>query len=228
MIDDPPILTVRADFNRPDRDKITQLSGATTGNIADAMGGRAALSSEIKPIDETAGRFCGVAVTCHAGPADNLAVFAALEMSRPGDVIVISTDQFCGTAVVGDLVLGMAKNRGVVAIVTDGCVRDVEGIRQVGLPCFAAGITPDSPARNGPGNAGMDISLGGRTVSSGDVIAGDLDGVAVVPYARVDEVLHNLVSIFEAEKELDEKVRNGLELPDFVTDLLASDAVRRI
>ena len=228
MIEDPPILTVRSVFERPDSEQLARLSQYSTGNIADALGGRAALAPEIKPIDEGAGRFCGIAIPCHTGPADNLAVFAALELSCAGDVIVIAADQFCRTAVVGDLVLGMAKNRGIAAIVTDGCVRDVEGIRDLGLPCFAAGVIPDSPARNGPGTAGLDISIGGRVVSAGDVIVGDLDGVVVVPSTKIDEVLKNLIGIEEAEKELEEEVKNGLELPGFVTELLTSDAVKKV
>lgn len=228
MIGDPPVLTIRSDFPRPDASKVSALAGVQTGIIADACGGRAALSGVIKPIDENFEKFCGVAVTCHTGPADNLAVFAALQIAQAGDVIVIATDGFSGTAVIGDLVLGMAKNRGVVAVVTDGFVRDVEGIRQVGLPCFAAGVTPDSPVRNGPGSAGLSINLGGRAVSSGDVIVGDLDGAVVVPLDQLDEVVASLPEILKAEAELDAEVKNGLELPSFATELLANDRLKRI
>jgi 4-hydroxy-4-methyl-2-oxoglutarate aldolase len=228
MIDDPPILTLRTEFSRPDAELVVALNGVPTGFVADALGGRAALSGAIKPIDEKAGKFCGVAVTCHTGPADNLAVFAALEIAQAGDVIIIGTDAFTGTAVIGDLVLGMAKNRDVVAIVTDGYVRDIEGIRQVDLPCFAAGVTPDSPARNGPGTAGLPISLGGRSISSGDVLVGDLDGVVVIPSTQLGEVVSQMPEIKEAEAELDAKVKDGLDLPAFAIELLESDGVKRV
>ena len=62
---------------------------------------------------------------CAAGPADNLAVFGALLLAEPGDVVVCATDAFMHAAVTGDLLLGMLKNKGVVAFVTDGAVRDL-------------------------------------------------------------------------------------------------------
>ena len=85
--------------------------------------GRGAVAPDIKPVITEQARFCGVAVTCHVGPADNLAVFAALPLLQAGDVIVAAADGYRETAVVGDLVLGMARNFGAVAFVTDGCVR---------------------------------------------------------------------------------------------------------
>lgn len=87
-----------------------------------------------------------------------------------------AADGYRTTAVVGDLVLGMARNSGAIAFVTDGCVRDVPGIREVGLPCFASGVVPDSPVKNGPGTVNLPITLAGRAVEAGDVGIGDGDG----------------------------------------------------
>ena len=103
----------------------------------------------------------GVAVTCNCGPADNLALFAALETAGPGDILVAATDACMSTSVTGDLLLGMARNRGVTALVTDGVVRDLVGILGVGLPVYCAGLSPNSPARNGPGSVGLPVVLGG-------------------------------------------------------------------
>jgi len=55
----------------------------------------------------------------------------------------------------------MLKNCGVAAFVTDGLVRDIPGIRGVGLPCFAAGVTPNSPTKTGPGRVGFPLVVGG-------------------------------------------------------------------
>lgn len=228
MIEDPPLLTLRRNFPRPTPGQLAALTGVATGYAVDAMDGRGALDFRIKPVDDKAAAFCGVALTCHAGPADNLAVFGAIEAARPGDVIVIATDGHTGTAVVGDLVLGMARNRGVVAMVTDGCVRDLPGIRGVGLPCFAAGVTPNSPARNGPGTVGLPVVVGGTAVGSGDIVIGDGDGVVVVPLALADAVAERLPAIREAEAALEAKVRDGLAVPDFITGLFADGRVREI
>ena len=74
----------------------------------------------IKPLQMNSSTFCGPALTCFAYPADNLAVMGALHLSAPGDVIVCANDAFETTAVIGDLVCGMMKNKGVAGFVTDG------------------------------------------------------------------------------------------------------------
>jgi 4-hydroxy-4-methyl-2-oxoglutarate aldolase len=124
--------------------------------------------------------------------------------------------------VTGDLLLGMARNRGLAGFVTDGMVRDVAGIESVGLPCFAAGVTPNSPARNGPGTVGLPVVIGGVAVASGDIVIGDADGVVVVPLAQVDGVIARLAAVRAAEADLDAKVRAGLQLPGFITAMIAA------
>jgi 4-hydroxy-4-methyl-2-oxoglutarate aldolase len=103
-----------------------------------------------------------------------------------------------------------------VGFVTDGCVRDLPGIRMVGLPCYCVGVTPNSPARSGPGTVGHDITLGGHPVASGDVVVADQDGVVIVPRSRLDEVVARLPAIRKAEAEMDQAVRDGLRVPAFV------------
>ena len=214
MIDEAPSIQ-RQDVVRPTADQVEALRGTPTGFLVDAMGGSGALDYRIKPAIAEQTGFCGVAVTCDAGPADNLALIAALAAIEPGDVVVCATGSYSGCAVTGDLVLGMARNCGAVGFVTDGCVRDLPGIRMVGLPCYCLGVTPNSPARSGPGTVGHPISVAGHPVASGDVIVADLDGVVVVPRARLDAVIARLPAIRTSEAALDQAVRDGLRLPDF-------------
>lgn len=226
MIEDPPLLTIRSNFKRPDSQAVATLSQASTGVVVDCLGGSGAIP--VKPVNPDATRFAGSIVTCDCGPADNLAVFAALKVVEPGDVIVIATGGYRQTAVIGDMVLGMAGNCGAVALVTDGFVRDLVGICEIGLPCFAAGVTPNSPARQGPGTAGVPIVLDGVTVNSGDIMVGDCDGVVVVPAERVNEVLAKLPDVLKAEAEMEVKVKSGLQLPEFVGDVFTGGKVQFI
>jgi len=228
MIDDPPLIRLKRNPPRPTNAQIEALRGVPTGFVVDAMDGRGALSFTIKPVDPEASSFCGVAVTCHAGPADNLAVLAALPQTGPDDVIVAATDAFLETAVIGDLVLHMARNRGAVALVTDGAVRDTPGIIDVGLPCFCAAVTPNSPAKNGPGTVNLPINLGGVQVNAGDLLIGDVDGVVVVPYDRIDAVIARLVDIQAKEDELMAAVEGGLGVPGHIEDLYASGRVESV
>ncbi|MGA2044066.1 MAG: RraA family protein, partial [Roseiarcus sp.] len=127
MIVDPPLLKIRRGFARPSAELLARFAGAPTGNVVDAMGGRGCLDHRIKPLAPASSVMVGTAVTCDAGPADNLALFGALHAARRGDILVAATDSFTATAITGDLLLGMARNRGVAGFVTDGLVRDIVG-----------------------------------------------------------------------------------------------------
>lgn len=228
MIKDPPLLTIQRHFRRPSAKLVDAFRGVPTGHLVDAMGGRGCLDHTIQPLFPDNAELIGVAMTCHAGPADNLALFGALDAALPGDIMVAATDAFMKTAVTGDLLLGMAKNRGMVGFVTDGLVRDIPGLRGVGMPIFCAGVTANSPARNGPGTVGSAVMLGDVRIEAGDILVGDRDGVVVVPLARAEDVQMRLGAVREAEQALETKVREGLEIPDFVRSILASDKVEEL
>jgi 4-hydroxy-4-methyl-2-oxoglutarate aldolase len=228
MIKDPPLLRIRRGFARPTDALLAQFAGVPTGYLVDAMGGGGCLDYRIKPLAESSAVMVGTAMTCHAGPADNLALFGALEAGRRGDILVAATDSFMGTAITGDLLLGMAKNKGIAGFVTDGVVRDLVGILGVGLPVYCAGLTANSPARNGPGTVGLPIVIGGVRIESGDIVVGDRDGVVIVPLAEAASVAKKLAEVKAAEAGLEALVRGGLEVPDFVTAIIRSDRVEEI
>ena len=215
MIEEVPLIQVAA-FARPDPALVAQLRGTPTGFVCDALGGTGALDHRLRPAVPEQLALCGVALTCHAGPADNLALIHALQSIAPGDVIVAAADGHTGCAVTGDLLLGMARNRGAAGFVTDGCVRDLAGIRQVGLPAWAMGVTPNSPHRNGPGTVGHPVTVAGVRVCPGDVVLADADGVVVVPRERLAEVVARLPAIREAEARADAAVRAGALSPAFL------------
>lgn len=225
MIEDPPLLDIAKTIDRSLAALVKQFEGVPTSYIVDASGGRCALDWRIKPVGQIR-PFAGTALTCHCGPADNLALCAAVNQCAVGDVIVAATDGFTGSSVVGDLLLGIARNRGAMAFVTDGLIRDLSDIEALEFPCFATGVTPNSPARNGPGTVGLPVQCGGMRISSGDIIAGDRDGVVVVPRAAAHIVLERLKGVRSAEAEMLRKVRGGLTEVGFVAPLLAGNRVR--
>jgi 4-hydroxy-4-methyl-2-oxoglutarate aldolase len=227
MITDPPILRIRRNFDRPSPGAVAALRGAATGHLVDAMGGAGALDWQIKPLSDSIA-FCGVALTCDTGPADNLAVFAALETAKPGDVIIVATTGHRASGVIGDLVAGMARNCGVAAFVTDGTVRDAAGLQAVGLPVYCVGVSPNSPVRNGPGTVGLPIVVGGVAVAPGDILVGDADGVVVVPRQLAAQVAAGLATVQAAETALEAKVKAGLRLPDFALEILKSGRIEEI
>ena len=228
MIKDPPALKIRRRFARPAQRLLDAFAGVPTGYLVDAMGGYGCLDYRIKPIEVSKTIMLGTAVTCYAGPADNLALWGAVHAAGKGDILVAATDNCLTTSITGDLLLGMAKNRGIAGLVTDGLIRDLVGVLGVGLPVYCAGITANSPARNGPGTVGMPIVLGGVKVESGDIVVGDRDGVVIVPLAQADSVLAALDGVRKAEANLEAKVKAGLQIPEFVEAIMKSDRVVEI
>ena len=91
MIDEPPLLTIRRRFLRPTSEQVAAFRDVPTGHLVDAMGGRGCLPHGIRALFPDKVAMVGVAVTCHTGPADNLALFGAVEVAGPGDVLVAAT-----------------------------------------------------------------------------------------------------------------------------------------
>jgi 4-hydroxy-4-methyl-2-oxoglutarate aldolase len=138
---------------------------------------------------------------------------------------VAASEAFAGSAVVGDNVTMMAKNKGVAAIVVDGMARDSYGIVPVGLPVFARGITPNSCVRSGPGRIGLPVVCGGVAVEAGDVVLGDRDGVVVIPQGQLEAVVAALDDIRRMEEETQGKIRAGMTHLPAIEVLLKSDKV---
>jgi 4-hydroxy-4-methyl-2-oxoglutarate aldolase len=224
---EPAQLTIRRDFPRPSVDEIAPFGNAPTGWVVDAQGRRGALPHWIRPLSRQA-RFVGAALTVRTRPVDNLAPYAALKFARPGDVLVVAADGSTVTSIIGDILLGMAKNAGIVACVTDGLVRDIDGINQVGIPTFAQGLSPNSPFKDGPGEIGGTVSLGDVMITAGDLLVGDIDGVVVVPRANVRTVGAELAAIAEKEAKMEAVVKGGAKHPAWLDEILGSDRVRYI
>jgi regulator of RNase E activity RraA len=231
MIEEPPVLTIKRAGRRPSAAQIAAFRGVPTGFVVDALYGAGALSSDIQPIGAGRDLRCvaaGPALTADCGPADILATLAALQFIQPGDIVVSAFAAHQGCAAAGDRVVGMMKNGGAAGFVTDGPMRDYDGVVAVGLPAWCTGLTPASPFAKGPGSVGQPIQIGGREVETGDMIVADRDGVVVVPYEQIDEAIAALAQVKALETALDAEVAEGLEIPADIADLLAGDQVRYI
>jgi 4-hydroxy-4-methyl-2-oxoglutarate aldolase len=209
VIENQPMLTIHRGHRRPDRALIEAFRGTQTSHLVDAMEGRGAVDWRIKPLDPANAGFVGSALTAHSYPADFFGVAGAAMEAEAGDVIMCNNEYYTGTAVIGDLAAGAMRNKGVAGFVTDGLARDRAGIVAAGLPVFAMGIVPNSPASIGPGQVGAPVVLGGVHVCSGDIVVGDADGVVVVPLAQAQDVLARLRKVQAAEKAAEEVVKAG-------------------
>jgi regulator of RNase E activity RraA len=218
----PSIVGFRVVLNtpRPPEELIAPFRAAPTGNICDAMDRLTALDHRIKPLDP-ASRLCGPALTVRTRPGDNLMVWKALDVARPGDVLVVATYGFTATSTFGENVVRVAQAKGVAGIVSDGLCRDVSGIRAAGLPAFAAGAVPSSPGKDGPGEIGGAVTCGGVVVHAGDLVVGDEDGVVAVPLADLAAVGDRLAAIAAKEARTRADIDAGRLIPVWVDAVLA-------
>ena len=87
------------------------------------------------------GRVAGPAVTVRCAPGDNLMLHAAIYRAEPGSVLVVESGDV-EYALAGGNVCAIARRRGIVALVTDGVIRDLAEVREIGFPVFARGVIP--------------------------------------------------------------------------------------
>lgn len=167
-------------------------------------------------------KFVGTAVTVETANGDNLPIhLATYATSQPGYVMVIDGKENRDRAYLGDLIVAAARAAGYSAIVTNSLVRDAAGTIDLGFPVFSAGVLPRGPIKKEPGTVNGKIRCGGISVSPGDMIMGDSDGVVVVPLSRIEEIFTNAEKKQRYETERRHTIEeyrnasvNGTQLPD--------------
>jgi 4-hydroxy-4-methyl-2-oxoglutarate aldolase len=134
-------------------------------------------------------RAAGPARTVRCGQGDNLMVHAAIAEAEPGEVLVLTMPEPAPVALVGELLATQALGRGVAALLVDAAVRDVEELRELGLPVWARFVRVNGAEKQARGSIGDPVEVGGATIRQGDGVVLDADGAVVVPRERIDEVL---------------------------------------
>lgn len=221
-----PGLRIRRQKEFVDAQVITGLSAFDTPAISDLMNRLYTMEPKIHNVTADDLRLAGPACTVKLFPGDNLMVHKALDIARPGDVIVIDAHRSEMTAVLGDLISTKARHRGIAGFVVDGLVRDVDAIRAMGdFPVFARGVTPIGPLHRGPGEINYPVSAGGIVVSPGDVVVGDLNGVVVIPAEIAESLLQRLQDQSAAEANYTAQVAQGSFSNAWVDAVLAESGV---
>jgi regulator of RNase E activity RraA len=195
------------DCPRPSEDLVAAFRGRASSNLADAMGRFHFMDHGIR--NRTGLPLSGVAVTVNARPGDNLMVHKALEVARPRDIIVVSTNGNTSSAVFGELMGHTAVGAKLGGIVVDGAIRDVDGLGELKFPAFSRTVSPGASDKDGPGEINVPISCGNTVVMPGDIVVGDDDGVAVVPREDAAEVLRRVEELEEREKKRIEAIKAG-------------------
>jgi 3-hexulose-6-phosphate synthase/6-phospho-3-hexuloisomerase len=194
-----------------DEKTIELLKKVSTPNISDAMHRKGAMKNihSICPGTKMAGR----AVTVQTFEGDWAKTVEAIDIAREGDVIVIYNGS-PHVAPWGELATLSCINKGVAGVVIDGAVRDVEDIRRLNFPVFAASIVPNAGEPKGFGEINAEIQCGGQTVKQGDFIAGDDNGVVVVPKERGYEIARRAVEVEKNERRIRDEIKRGKTLSE--------------
>jgi len=192
---------------RPPASLVESFRGRAAPNLADAMGRFHFMDPGI--VSRTGLSLCGVAVTVNARPGDNLMVHKALEVATAGDIVVVCTNGNTTSAVFGELMGHTAVGAKLGGIVVDGAIRDVAGLRSLGLPAFSRSVSPGACDKDGPGEINVPIACGGTAVMPGDIVVGDEDGVVVVPREDAARVLELVNALESNEKRRIEAIGRG-------------------
>ncbi len=139
---------------------------------------------------------------------------ALIDDLKPGDVAVLACDgPTTRIAPWGELLSTASAARGAAGCVTDGLVRDVRRIREMKFPVFHGGIGPlDTKGRAKMMERDGPVVCGGVSVSSGDWVFGDADGLVVIPAAAADETFKRAFAKVSAEDDTRAQLEAGKTL----------------
>jgi 4-hydroxy-4-methyl-2-oxoglutarate aldolase len=186
-------------------DELAALGSAT---VYEAAGREGLVDAELVQV-VPGSRAAGPARTVRCGQGDNLMAHAVMAEIEPGEVVVLTMPRPAPVALVGELLATQARGRGAAALLVDASVRDVEELAALGLPVWARWIRIRGAAKAEPGTIGEPVEVGGCTINPGDAVVLDADGVAVVPKARIDEVLEAARERAEQERRKRSALEDG-------------------
>lgn len=204
---------------RPAPELVARFKGVVTPHISDNVNRLRAASSELRPYHK-GGQLLGVALTVKTRPGDNLMMHKALEMGRPGDVIVVEAGGDMTNAIAGEIMLRIAEKRGLAGFVIDGAIRDTAAFREGHFPVYARGITHRGPYKDGPGEINVPVVVGGMIVHPGDIVVGDEDGLVALSADEAPELLERIEAQQKREAEILKSIEDGTVDRSWVDDLL--------
>jgi 4-hydroxy-4-methyl-2-oxoglutarate aldolase len=179
---------VRRSFERPTKSDIEALSKFSPATIHEAQGKLGALDYQIKPIKPGL-KLCGPAITaeCHIG--DNLMIFEAINLAKPGDVLVVNGGNNPNQGGFGDVLAAACVGRGIAGLVINAGVRDGRGLREIGFPVFSLGLCMKGTSKDTLGAINYPVVVGGELIAPGDIISADDDGVVVVREKNIAKLI---------------------------------------
>jgi 4-hydroxy-4-methyl-2-oxoglutarate aldolase len=179
--------TIVRNISRPEGETVRQLGELGVATVHEAQGRTGLMKPYMRPIYSEA-RVAGPAVTVLCHPGDNLMIHAAVEVCRPGDVLVVALVSESTDGMFGELLACSVRARGVAGLVIDAGVRDAADLTAMKFPVWAKAISAQGTVKETAGSINVEVVCAGVVVRPGDAIVGDLDGVVVVPREKTAEI----------------------------------------
>jgi 4-hydroxy-4-methyl-2-oxoglutarate aldolase len=181
-------------------------------SVADATeqlyGQRSYMSHEMRPLSPT--KFAGPAVTVllkkeehKEGAAASQGMLDAIDAAPPGSVYVMVLEDGADYAGIGGLMATAMKVRGFAGAIIDGSVRDTPQIRKLQFPVFSRGVVPSTTINHYKfAGVNVPVTCAGVKVNPGDIVTADEDGVAVIPKAKIGDVLKKAQELDDTEHRM--------------------------
>ena len=194
-----------------EEDLFDAFSRVSTCNISDAHHKMGVITGLMPQSLRHKQRMVGRALTVQTCNGDWAKPVEAIDRAKKGDIIVVDVGG-APVAVWGELASCSAMVMGVNGIVIDGAVRDIDDIRDLGFPAFSRSVAPCAGEPKGYGGIGIEITVGGQRVRTGDWIIGDENGLIVVPKESAVEVANRALAVHENENRTREEIKRGSTL----------------